>query len=168
MSVREIVESQCPELRTRNSSDVMGASYKMPDTSAYLAKPHPFTISKSKDRDYLAPILKQKKDLPSPTQYDVTNSIIMKKNLVIYKTDRKSFCDDIAKKSKEVPGVGIYNPKTDEKIKGIFKRYINFPTKIYSSLEKYTVVDEAMYISKLKPGIYNPVKLVITKFLFIQ
>ena len=127
MSVREIVESQCPELRTRNSSDVMGASYKMPDTSAYLAKPHPFTISKSKDRDYLAPILKQKKDLPSPTQYDVTNSIIMKKNLVIYKTDRKSFCDDIAKKSKEVPGVGIYNPKTDEKIKGIFKRYFNFP-----------------------------------------
>jgi hypothetical protein len=46
----------------------------------------------------------------------------MKKNMVIYKTDRKSFCDDIAKKSKEVPGVGIYNPKTDEKIKGTFKR----------------------------------------------
>ena len=58
VSVREIIESQCPELRTRNSSDVMGASYKMPDTSAYLAKPHPFTISKSKDRDYLAPMLK--------------------------------------------------------------------------------------------------------------
>lgn len=122
VSVREIVENQCPELRTRNSSDVMGASYKMPDTSAYLVKPHPFTISKSKDRDYLAPILKQKKDLPSPTQYDVTNSIIMKKNLVIYKTDRRSFCDDIAKKSKEVPGVGLYNPKTDEKIKGTLKR----------------------------------------------
>ena len=107
----------------------MGASYKIPDTSAYLAKPHPFTISKSKDRDYLAPILKEKKNLPSPTQYDVTNSIIMKKNLVIYKTDRRSFCDDIAKKSKEVPGVGIYNPKTDEKIKGIFKRYVKFIRK---------------------------------------
>jgi hypothetical protein len=50
----------------------------------------------------------------------------MKKNLVIYKTDRKSFCDDIAKRSKEVPGVGIYNPKTDEKIKGIFKRYESY------------------------------------------
>jgi hypothetical protein len=100
----------------------MGPSYKMPDTSAYLAKPHPFTISKSKDRDYLAPILKTKKDLPSPTQYDVTNNMLMKKNLSIYKLERKSFCDDIAKKSKEVPGVGFYNPKTTDKIKGVFKR----------------------------------------------
>ena len=125
MSVRDVVESQCPELRTRNSSDVMGSSYKMPDTSAYLAKPLPFTISKSKDRDYLAPMLKQTKNLPSPTSYDVTNSIIMKKNLVIYKTDRKSFCDDIARKSKEVPGVGLYNPKISEKIKGALKRLVS-------------------------------------------
>ena len=70
-------------------------------------------------------MLKQTKNLPSPTSYDVTNSIIMKKNLVIYKTDRKSFCDDIAKKSKEVPGVGLYNPKISEKIKGALKRLVS-------------------------------------------
>ncbi len=52
----------------------------------------------------------------------MTNSIIMKKNMVIYKTDRRSFCDDIAKKSKDVPGVGLYNPKIEEKIKGTLKR----------------------------------------------
>ncbi len=42
-------------------------------------------------------MLKTKKDLPSPTQYDVIKNILMKKNLIIYKNDRKSFCDDIAK-----------------------------------------------------------------------
>ena len=41
------------------------------------------------------------------------------------------------------------------------KGILNSSVKVYSSLEKYTIVDEAMYVSKLKPGIYNPVKLVI-------
>lgn len=31
-----------------------------------------------------------------------------------------------------------------------------------SGLEKYTVVDEAMFLSKQMPGIYDPVKLVIS------
>ena len=32
--------------------------------------------------------------------------------------------------------------------------------QIFSGLEKYSVVDEAIYMSKQKPGIYSPTRLV--------
>jgi hypothetical protein len=35
--------------------------------------------------------------------------------------------------------------------------------KKFSSLDKYTIVDEAMFISKQKPGIYEPVKIEVIK-----
>jgi hypothetical protein len=70
--------------------------------------------------------------MPGPTQYEVGLNIILKKNLAIYKMDRKSFCEDIIKKAKETPGVGAYDcTKMKDKVKGIFKRYaINVLTKI--------------------------------------
>lgn len=54
-------------------------------------------ISKSKDRDYLADFMKGKKDMPGPTQYNVGLSMVLKKNIAIYKKERTSFCDDIIK-----------------------------------------------------------------------
>ena len=62
--------------------------------------------------------------MPGPTQYEVGLNIMLKKNLSIYKKDRKSFCEDIIKKAKETPGVGAYDcTKMKDKVKGIFKRY---------------------------------------------
>ena len=62
-----MIENKCPEIRVRNESDVLGPAYRMPDTRAYLTKPREFMISKSKDRDYLAGYMKEKKQMPSPT-----------------------------------------------------------------------------------------------------
>ncbi len=88
VSVREVVEARCPELRSRNEGDVLG-NYKLPDTSALLYKPHPFTISKTKDRDYLL----SKRNTPGPTSYNIPLSTLGKRNISIYKTDKKSFID---------------------------------------------------------------------------
>jgi hypothetical protein len=60
--------------------------------------------------------------MPGPTKYDIMGNIILKKNLSIYKKERTSFCDDIIKKAKETPGVGLYNVKMRERVKGLFKR----------------------------------------------
>ena len=94
VSVREVVEARCPELRTLNEGDVLG-NYKLPDTQAYLYKPHPFMISKSKDRDLLEKFLKDKKHQPGPTSYNLPLNTLGKKNISIYKTDKKSFVDEI-------------------------------------------------------------------------
>jgi len=59
--------------------------------------------------------------------------------------------------------VGVYQTIRPEKIKGIFKRYLQIPLYQFSSLEKYTIVDEAMYLSKQRPGMYNPVRLELIK-----
>lgn len=67
-------------------------------------------------------MLKEKKGIPGPTQYDVGLNLLMKKNVSIYKKERTSFCDDIVKKAKETPGVGTHNPIIKDKIKGSFKR----------------------------------------------
>ena len=80
-------------------------------------------ISKSHGRDHLTDLLKQKKSIPGPTAYNTTLNLLMKKNMFIYKKDRTSFCDDIIKKAKETPGVGIYQPLFKDKVKGSFKRY---------------------------------------------
>jgi hypothetical protein len=94
VTVREVVEARCPELRTLNEGDVLG-NYKIPDTQAYLYKPHPFMISKSKDRDLLEMFLKNKKHQPGPTSYNLPLNTLGKKNISIYKTDKKSFVDEI-------------------------------------------------------------------------
>jgi hypothetical protein len=94
VTVREVVEARCPELRTLNEGDVLG-NYKIPDTQAYLYKPHPFMISKSKDRDLLEKFLKDKKHQPGPTSYNFSLNTLGKKNISIYKTDKKSFVDEI-------------------------------------------------------------------------
>jgi hypothetical protein len=94
VTVREVVEARCPELRTRNEGDVLG-NYKLPDTQAYLYKPHPFMISKTKDRDLLEKFLKDKKHQPGPTSYNLPLNTLGKKNISIYKTDKKSFVDEI-------------------------------------------------------------------------
>ena len=94
VTVREVVEARCPELRTLNEGDVLG-NYKLPDTQAYLYKPHPFMISKSKDRDLLEKFLKDKKHQPGPTSYNLPLNTLGKKNISIYKTDKKSFVDEI-------------------------------------------------------------------------
>jgi hypothetical protein len=119
-----MIENKCPDLRSRNSGSVLGF-YKVPDTHAYLDKPHPFTISKSKDRAYLDKMINEKKKIPGPASYNLPLNLMGKKKVSIYKVDRTSFCDEISKKSKEVPGVGLYSTLTREKIKGIFKRYFN-------------------------------------------
>jgi hypothetical protein len=67
-------------------------------------------------------MLKEKKDWPGPTQYNVGLSLLLKKNVSIYKRERTSFCNDIAKQAKLTPGVGTHNPIIKEKVKGLFKR----------------------------------------------
>jgi hypothetical protein len=70
VSVQEVLEARCPELKSRNKGDVLG-NFKIPDTNAYLTKPHPFTISKNNDRDYLEKALKDKKHMPGPASYNI-------------------------------------------------------------------------------------------------
>jgi len=60
--------------------------------------------------------------MPGPTQYNTGLSLLFKKNLSIYKRERTSFCDDIARAAKQTPGVGTHNPTVKDKIKGSFKR----------------------------------------------
>ena len=122
VSVRDMVEARCPELRPLKEGEVLGNYYKLPDQRAYLSKPYTFKISASKDRDYLANVLKEKKLMPGPTQYNTGLNLLFKKNLSIYKRDRTSFCDDIARAAKHTPGVGAHNPIVKGKIKGSFKR----------------------------------------------
>lgn len=116
-----MVENKCPDLKSRNSGSILG-SFKVPDNHAYLEKPHPFTISKSKDRDFLDKMMKEKKTMPGPASYNLPIDLMGKKKVTILKVDRTSFCDDIAKKSKQVPGVGLYQTFSKEKVKGVFKR----------------------------------------------
>jgi hypothetical protein len=66
-----VVEALCPDLRTSNEGDVLG-NYSLPDTQAYFYKPHPFMISKTKDRDLLKKFLKNKKYQAAPTFYPLT------------------------------------------------------------------------------------------------
>jgi hypothetical protein len=47
VSVKEMVESRCPELKERREGDILGPLYRMPDNSAYLLKPREFKISNS-------------------------------------------------------------------------------------------------------------------------
>lgn len=75
-------------MRERKEGEVLGPYYKMPDTRAYLTKPREFMISKSKDRDYLAEIIKERKGAPGPTQYNVGLNLLSKKNVSIYKMER--------------------------------------------------------------------------------
>ena len=105
--MREVVEARCPDLRARKEGDVLG-NYKIPDTHAYFYKPHPYSISKSKDRDYLDKVLKDKKHMPGPASYNIPIDNMGKKTITIYKHDKKSFVDEIQKKSKNIPGVGVY------------------------------------------------------------
>ncbi len=119
VSVKDMVESRCPALRTRDEFDVLGPSYRIPNSLAYLNKARAFKISYSKDLD----ALKEKKLTPGPTHYNVNQSLLFNKNVAIYKKERRSFCDDIIKQAKKTPGVGIYNALgLKEKIKGSFKR----------------------------------------------
>ena len=97
-------------------------SYKVADTQALLYKPHPFTISKSKDRDYLDKSLKGIKNSPGPTSYNIPINYMGKKSISIYKTDKKSYFDEIQKKAKLTPAVGVYQTIRPETIKGVFKR----------------------------------------------
>lgn len=60
--------------------------------------------------------------MPGPASYNIPLNFMGKRNISIYKTDKKSFMDDIQKKSKSTPGVGIYQTVRAEKIKGVFKR----------------------------------------------
>ena len=57
--------------------------------------PHPFMISKSKDRDYLDIALKHKKNSPGPASYNIPINYMGKKTISIYKTDKKSYFDEI-------------------------------------------------------------------------
>jgi hypothetical protein len=80
-------------------------------------------ISKNNDRDYLEKSLKNKKNSPGPTSYNIPINQMGKRNISIYKTDKKSFVDEIQKKAKQTPAVGAYQTIKPEKIKGVFKRY---------------------------------------------
>jgi hypothetical protein len=85
-----MIESRCPELRPRKEGEILGPSYKMPDTRAYIPKPREFMISKSKDRDFLSAVTKDTKGSPGPTTYNVGLNLLMKKNVAIYKKERYS------------------------------------------------------------------------------
>ena len=109
-------------MKPLEEGQVLGNYYKLPDQKALLIKSKQFMISKSKNRDCLAELMKSRKDMPGPTQYNVGLSMVMKKNIGIYKKERTSFCDDIIKQAKQTPGVGTHNPVMKEKVKGLFKR----------------------------------------------
>ena len=121
VTVRDIVEARAPELRSRNEFDVLG-NYKIPDTQALLYKPHTFAISKNNDRDYLEKSLKSKKNSPGPGFYNIAINQMGKRSISIYKTDKKSYVDEIQKKAKLTPAVGVYQTIKPERIKGVFKR----------------------------------------------
>jgi hypothetical protein len=68
----------------------------------------------------------------------------------LYRTERKTYCDDIKKSSKKAPGVGTYETRgLPIKIKGSFK----------SNLDRCSIVDEAKANSLLVPPHYPAVKL---------
>jgi hypothetical protein len=71
-SASGMVEARCANLLTRNEGDVLD-NYRLPDTQAYLYKPHPLMISNTKDRDLLEKFLRDKKHQPGPTSYPLTH-----------------------------------------------------------------------------------------------
>ena len=62
--------------------------YDIPMNQSYLEKPHQFMITKSKKGDYLSSIMKEKEKIPSPDKYSDMGSMIMRRNLSIYKRER--------------------------------------------------------------------------------
>lgn len=76
------------------------------------------------------------------------------KKYPINTSERKTYCDDLKRAGKQVPGVGAYNPKKlERKVLGC----------VNSKLPKYSFVDEARAIGKEVPGAYKPVPITLTR-----
>ena len=94
---------------------------------------------------YIDKVIEKSKKVPSPDKYAPQrphfNDITKKSK--IYMFDRKVQIDDVIKAAKKTPGVGRYeNRGWDEKMikppRGLSK----------SSMDKYNLFDEKIYISK--------------------
>jgi hypothetical protein len=55
---------------SRNQSEFGIDGYYVPDNYAHLEKPKTFMISKSKDKDFISTVTKQKAFLPGPAHYE--------------------------------------------------------------------------------------------------
>lgn len=76
------------------------------------------------------------------------------KKFPINRTERKTYCEDLKRLSKLVPGVGTYDPKRFE------PKVLGCPN---SKLPKYSFIDEAKAIGKETPGHYKAVPLTLTR-----
>ena len=107
----------------------------------------------SKLNRFLDTLMAQKAKIPSPDKYTGhRESFVDKRKVSIYTTDRKSFCLDIEKKAKLVPGPAQYDTaRFDEK-------YVKPPKTSYTKkAEKYSYVDEIQFVAKQTPLIYEAI-----------
>ena len=110
-------------VRTNSQKEMFGIEgYRMPDPYALFPQKRNFHIDKTKKEDAFAFLIKEKVKVPPPGAYNTEGSLIFKKkNLSIYKRPRESFVTEYVKLSRNVPGIGQYDPKIKEKIKGSYK-----------------------------------------------
>mmetsp|Transcript_18225 Transcript_18225/g.13250 ORF Transcript_18225/g.13250 Transcript_18225/m.13250 type:complete len:189 (+) Transcript_18225:184-750(+) len=97
--------------------------------------------------------MKEKEKIPSPDKYSQNQSTLTQQKISIYKHDRYSYMKDLGKKGKDVPGVGLYDCKIKDKVKGSFK----------STLERVSVLEEAKLNAMLVPSHYNQPKMDLYK-----
>ncbi|CDW89632.1 UNKNOWN [Stylonychia lemnae] len=121
--------------------------YYVPDNYSYIDKPRTFMISKSKNKDFISTVVKQKQNIPGPQHYETQVNLLMKKNISIYKKKRyleiiyqitiyrESFAEDIMKMSKQTPGVGSYTINNQPKIKGCYKQQYSDFVKFHFKIE---------------------------------
>jgi hypothetical protein len=149
ISVADMVQA------SRNQVENGIDGYYVPKSKTFEHQYKPFISNSKQQLDFVSYVMKKKKDLPSPDKYETGLNLLDKvKKFPLYRTDRKTYCDDIKKETKKSPGVGTYNTKgLPDKIKGNFK----------VTLDRCSVVDEAKAMSLLVPSHYPSVKMELTK-----
>ena len=144
-------------------SDAACPGYKVPNSELrFNFASKQYRIPAGKNKTYLEKLIHVKKIVPGPGNYvKQANWGQTGKDIQIYKSDRKTFIDEIHKRGKQTPGIGKYNSAAfDER----YNKKPPGPVKISLS-EKQNYLDEAMEKSSAIPSFYEATPLVSDQFL---
>ena len=140
-----MIEPAMKKLQMNRNS---GVEYEVPGKLRFNFNNKHFKIPNNKLNRFIDTLMERSKKLPSPDKYTGhrLNFNDLNKKSKIYMFERKSYYDDVIKAAKKTPGIGKYdNYSYDEKRvkppRGLCK----------SSMDKYNLFDEKMYLSKQTP-----------------
>ena len=139
-------------------------NYEVPGKLRFNFQNKEWMVPQAKMKRYLDSIIEKGKKIPSPDKYAPhrKNFNDLTKKSKIYMFERKNQIDEVIKDAKKTPGVGKYerfdfDEKRIKPARGLSK----------SSMDKYNLFDEKIYISSKSPSFHNQVEIVSIPISFV-